>query len=423
MLLFILWFEFYRSRELSTTDEDYFKWTQWIFLKLFKAGLASQSEVPVNWCPALGTVLANVEVINGLSERGGHPVTRLPLRQWILHIGVYNDRLEADLNGLQWPEGTLSAQKQWIGRSEGASIKFTVDGISESFEVFTTRPDTLMGVTYVVLAPEHPLVTKLASSSQLNAVKGYQEKVSKKSDLERQMDKSKTGVFLGSYAIHPLTNEKIPIWIADYVLSSYGTGAVMAVPAHDERDYHFAKSYDLPIKQVISSVGNESNITLPFTNEGNLINSGNEFNGLSSKDATNKIIDKLESNSKGSRKISYRLKDWNFSRQRYWGEPIPIYFPVEILSNDQGLKSPLDGAPYKIHYNQPIPVEESELPLKLPEMENFHPGSDPQGCLARAKEWRFFQKNGQWFARETNTMPQVNDIVLLFYSFFFFNFL
>eukprot|EP00597_Dinobryon_sp_UTEXLB2267_P004289 CAMPEP_0170069554 /NCGR_PEP_ID=MMETSP0019_2-20121128/8183_1 /TAXON_ID=98059 /ORGANISM="Dinobryon sp., Strain UTEXLB2267" /LENGTH=868 /DNA_ID=CAMNT_0010277623 /DNA_START=20 /DNA_END=2626 /DNA_ORIENTATION=- len=401
-----LGFSYDWSRELSTTDEQYFKWTQWIFLQLFKSGLAAQSEVSVNWCPALGTVLANEEVINGLSERGNHPVVRQPLRQWVLKITHFADRLEQDLAGIEWPEGTLVAQKQWIGRSVGAAVQFTTD-LHGPIEVFTTRPDTLMGVTYLVLAPEHPLVDKLCSESQREAVQEYVQAVKGKSDLERTAtgkDKGKTGVFLGAYAVHPISGDRVPVWTADYVLAGYGTGAVMAVPAHDERDFEFAQIYDLPIKQVVAAA-NSGEVTLPYAEEGVVCNSGVDFDTLSSSDARNLIIQRLTDKNLGRQQVTYKLRDWVFSRQRYWGEPIPIYFPVEMLTADGG-GSPLAGDAHRIVYEKPIAVEESELPLTLPEMTDFHPGDDPQGCLARAKDWRFFQRDGQWFARETNTMPQ-----------------
>lgn len=349
--------------------------------------------------------MANEEIINGLSERGNHPVVRQPLRQWVLKITQYADRLEKDLEEIQWPEGTLSAQKQWIGRSEGVEIQFPIDGSSSLISIFTTRPDTLMGVTYIVLAPEHPLVNHLASDEQKQTVQDYVKKVSSKSDLERTstgVDKGKTGVFLGSYAVHPFTKEFIPIWVADYVLPNYGTGAVMAVPAHDERDFEFANKFALPILEVIKS--NQSEQSLPYCEDGVLVNSGDLFNGLASEDCRNVMLSELERQGSGIRKVSYKLRDWVFSRQRYWGEPIPIYFPVD-LEDPNG--NPIDGSPHRILYEHPIAVEESELPLKLPNMENFQPGEDPQGCLARAKEWRYFKKGDKWYARETNTMPQV----------------
>jgi len=411
-----LGFSYDWTRELATTDDEYVRWTQWIFLKLFNAGLASQSEVSVNWCPALGTVLANEEVIDGLSERGNHPVVRQPLRQWVLKITQYADKLEEGLDAMQWPEGTLTAQRQWIGRSVGASIKFAVEGSgNESIDVFTTRPDTLMGVTYVVLAPENPLVSKLMSKEQARVVTKYVSEVAGKSDLERTStgkDKGKTGVFLGAFAIHPISGEKVPIWAADYVLAGYGTGAVMAVPAHDERDYTFAEKFGLPIKQVITRVTKgEASVEeeeLPMCEPGTLCNSGEDLNGLDTNSGKTAIINRLAALKSGGEQVTYKLRDWVFSRQRYWGEPIPIYFPVEM--NGEG--SPADGAAHRICYEMPIAVDDADLPLKLPEMTNFQPGDDPQGCLARANHWRYFQKNGKWFARETNTMPQVKVMCL-----------
>ena len=406
-----LGFSYDWNRELATTDDNYVRWTQWIFLQLFRHGLATQSEVAVNWCPALGTVLANEEIIDGLSERGSHPVVRQPLRQWILKITDYADKLEEGLQGLDWPEGTLTAQKQWIGRSTGASIRFEVPQSDHNIEVFTTRPDTLLGVTYVVLAPEHPLVSLVTTQEKKNSVESYVIETARKSDLERTSigkDKGKTGIFTGSYAIHPLNGEPIPIWVADYVLMGYGTGAVMAVPAHDERDFEFAEKFSLSVKRVVQSSRGSDNDKLPMTTPGIACNSG-EFDGLTTDEAKAAVICKLSSVKKGDEKIIYKLRDWVFSRQRYWGEPIPIYFPVE-MSDPAG--DPRKGTPHKILYDKPIPVEDSELPLKLPEMKNFEPGDDPQGCLARAVDWRYFEKDGKWYSRETNTMPQVAEYLL-----------
>ena len=356
----------------------------------------------------VGTVLANEEIINGLSERGNHPVVRMPLRQWVLEITKYADKLESGLEDLQWPEGTLTAQKQWIGRSVGASIRFAVDGhAAEKIEVFTTRPDTLLGVTYVVLAPEHPLVSKFTTEDQRSAVNKYVSEVAGKSDLERTAtgaDRGKTGVATGAFAVHPLTGQHVPIWIADYVLAGYGTGAVMAVPAHDDRDFAFAEKFALPIIQVVQPSAANQNAELPFTAYGISCNSA-EFSGLSTDDCKKAIIDKLASVGAGGEQVTYKLRDWVFSRQRYWGEPIPIYFPV-IINTADGSGSPIEGAPHTICYDQPVPVSDDELPLRLPEMTDFHPGDDPQGCLARAKDWRYFQRDGKWYARETNTMPQ-----------------
>jgi len=406
----MLGFSYDWDKEIATTDVEYVKWTQWIFLQLFTKGLAQQSSVSVNWCPALGTVLANEEVINGLSERGDHPVERLPLRQWVLKITDYADRLEAGLDGLDWPQGTLVAQQQWIGKSEGCSIDFGVDGMEDkTITVFTTRADTLMGVTYVTLAPEHPLVSTVSSEEQKDAVEEYVKATSSRSDLDRTSSKDKTGVFTGGYAVHPITGEKVPIWVGDYVLGSYGTGAVMAVPAHDSRDLEFATKYGLDVKWVVDpSDGSEwDKEEGAFTELGAIINSG-EFDGLSSLDAKSKVAEKLADLEVGGKKITYKLRDWVFSRQRYWGEPIPIYFPVDFAEGvDPSSVDPKDdGCEHTIRFDNPIPVDEADLPLELPEMEDFKPGSDPAGCLARAKDWRYFQKDGKWFARETNTMPQ-----------------
>ena len=404
-----LGFSYDWSRELATTDDEYVRWTQWIFLQLFNKDLAMQSEVSVNWCPELGTVLANEEIIDGLSERGGFPVVRQPLRQWILKITEYADKLEEGLADMQWPEGTLSAQKQWIGRSVGASIEFEVEGSidkdqdKKKIEVFTTRPDTIMGVTYVVVAPESPLVKGITSAEKEAAVRDYISKVAGKSDMERTAtgkDKGKTGVFTGTYAVHPITGDKVPIWIADFVLASYGTGCVMCVPAHDERDFEFANKFGLQVKQVIRKESGET--VLPYIEEGAVCNSGEALDGLSVAKAKAAVIRILEKRGSGREKVTYKLRDWVFSRQRYWGEPIPIYFPVEMMEAG----SPVDGAKHSIDYEKPIAVDYADLPLKLPEMTDFKPGDDPAGCLARAKEWRYFQKDGKWFARETNTMPQ-----------------
>jgi leucyl-tRNA synthetase len=392
-----LGFSYDWSRELATTDVDYVKWTQWIFLKLFHRGLAYQAELPVNWCPALGTVLANEEVIDGKSERGGHPVVRLPLRQWTLKITQYADRLASELEGLDWPE-TRKKQRDWIGRSEGAEVDFGIESRDEKLRIFTTRPDTLYGATYLVLAPEHPLVPSLAIGEHRAAVMKYRDEVASKSDMDRTaLAKTKTGAFTGSYAIHPLTGDKLPIWVADFVLGSYGTGAIMSVPAHDQRDFEFAKQFGLPIVEVVSEDGqlhdamtwSEAKDADGFAVRSKILD------GKRTTEAKAAMIDHLEQNKLGTRKVQYKLRDWVFSRQRYWGEPIPIYFPV-------------DGDPEtgKIRYDQPIPVDEKDLPVNLPDLEDYKPSDDPTGPLARAKEWRFFQKDGKWFARETNTMPQ-----------------
>eukprot|EP00571_Detonula_confervacea_P010871 CAMPEP_0172300670 /NCGR_PEP_ID=MMETSP1058-20130122/2693_1 /TAXON_ID=83371 /ORGANISM="Detonula confervacea, Strain CCMP 353" /LENGTH=913 /DNA_ID=CAMNT_0013010507 /DNA_START=112 /DNA_END=2853 /DNA_ORIENTATION=+ len=408
----MLGFSYDWEKEMATTDVDYVKWTQWIFLQLYKKGLATQASKAVNWCPELGTVLANEEVINGLSERGDFPVERLPLRQWTLKITEYADRLEAGLEGLDWPSGTMTAQAQWIGKSTGTEIDFKVDGSEdEKITVFTTRADTLFGVTYVTLAPEHPLVSAVTSPDQKEEVDTYVTKTSSRSDLDRTSAKEKTGVFTGGYAIHPLTKEKVPIWVGDYVLGSYGTGAVMAVPGHDDRDFEFATKFGLDVKWVVEPAkkkdDEEVSTEEAFTALGVNVNSG-EFDGMKTNKAKKAITAKLEESSAGGPKITYKLRDWVFSRQRYWGEPIPIYFPVEFPEGvDAKDVDPKDeGCDHTIVYDSPIPVDEADLPLELPEMEDFSPGDDPAGCLARAKDWRYFQKDGKWFARETNTMPQ-----------------
>jgi len=409
----MLGFSYDWDREVATTDVEYVKWTQWIFLQLYKKGLAEQSVVSVNWCPMLGTVLANEEVINGLSERGDHPVERLPLRQWILKITEYADRLEEGLEGLDWPSGTMTAQKQWIGRSEGCNIDFDIEGggDGEMISVFTTRVDTLMGVTYVTLAPEHPLVSAVTTSDQKEVVDAYVKETSSRSDLDRMAAKEKTGAFTGGYAIHPLTGDKVPIWVGDYVLGSYGTGAVMAVPAHDQRDFEFAAKYGLDVVSVVEPKDDatkaEEENEEAFVEEGISINSG-EFNGLTTQKAKQAVTSKLEELQKGGSKVTYKLRDWVFSRQRYWGEPIPIYFPVDFPAGiDPTTADPkLDDCEHTIRFDDPIPVDEADLPLELPYLEDFQPGDDPAGCLARAKDWRYFQKGGVWYARETNTMPQ-----------------
>ena len=379
-----LGFSYDWDREVDTTDPEYYKWTQWIFIQLYNKGLAYVDEVAVNWCPALGTVLSNEEVVDGVSERGGHPVYRKPMKQWMLKITAYADRLLEDLDDLDWPESLKDMQRNWIGKSIGASIRFNVDGVDEQIEVFTTRPDTLYGVSYVVLAPEHELVKQLTTDDHLDAVEQYIVDSSKKSDLERtDLAKEKSGVPTGSYVIHPLTNERIPIWIADYVLNSYGTGAVMAVPAHDSRDYEFSQQYDLPIREVIEGERDEQGIV---TTDGVLIESG-EFTGLSSEDARVKIIDYLQTNDIGEAKTNYKLRDWLFSRQRYWGEPIPI------IHWEDGTMSTVD---------------ESELPVLLPETDDIKPSGTGESPLANITDWLEVTdpKTGMKGRRETNTMPQ-----------------
>jgi len=398
------------SREVDTTDPGYVKWTQWIFLQLFKEGLAFQSKVPVNWCAELGTVLANEEVIDGKSERGGHPVERLPLRQWMLKITAYADRLDEDLGALDWPD-TKAKQHHWIGRSEGAEVDFTVVGAPKDaprIRVFTTRVDTLPGATYIVLAPEHPLAIDLATPAQKDAVLAYVQAARAKSDIDRSdVTKTKTGVDTGARAENPLSGRSIPIWVADYVIGTYGTGAVMAVPAHDERDHAFALAYGLPIVQVVAPLdGARVDVrAAAFTDDGVACGDLGKlpliFVGLPSAEVREQTTAWLAQNDAGNPRVTYRLHDWVFSRQRYWGEPIPIYFPVDTKGDPR-----VPGAAFTIHYDQPIAVDESELPLQLPALDDFRPGTDPAGPLARVPEWRFFQKDGRWFARETNTMPQ-----------------
>ncbi|RUL56541.1 leucine--tRNA ligase [Lysinibacillus antri] len=379
-----LGFSYDWDREINTTDPEYYKWTQWIFIQLYKKGLAYIDEVAVNWCPALGTVLANEEVIDGKSERGGHPVERRPMKQWMLKITAYADRLIDDLEEVDWPESIKEMQRNWIGRSEGAEVTFTLDGSDEFFKVFTTRPDTLFGATYCVLAPEHKLVAQITTAEQQTAVDAYLEKVKLKSDLERtDLAKEKTGVFTGAYAVNPINGEKVPVWIADYVLATYGTGAIMAVPAHDERDYEFAREFGLPIIPVLEGgdIENEA-----FTGDGPHINS-DFLNGLGKAEGITKAIEWLEEKGVGEKKISYRLRDWLFSRQRYWGEPIPV-----------------------IHWEDGTmtTVPEEELPLVLPKTSNIRPSGTGESPLANIDEWVNVVDSvtGKKGRRETNTMPQ-----------------
>ncbi|AGK55275.1 leucine--tRNA ligase [Bacillus sp. 1NLA3E] len=379
-----LGFSYDWDREVNTTDQSYYKWTQWIFLQLYKKGLAYIDEVAVNWCPALGTVLANEEVIDGKSERGGHPVERRPMKQWMLRITAYADRLLEDLDEVDWPESIKEMQRNWIGRSEGAEITFHIDGYDETFTVFTTRPDTLFGATYAVLAPEHPLVGVISTDSQKEAVKVYLDQIKSKSDLERtDLAKDKTGVFTGAYAINPVNGEKMPIWIADYVLMSYGSGAIMAVPAHDERDYEFAKKFELPIIEV---VGGGDISTEAYTGDGDHVNS--EFlNGMNKVDGIQAMISWLEERKIGMKKVTYRLRDWLFSRQRYWGEPIPI------IHWEDGTMSA---------------VPEDQLPLVLPKTSEIKPSGTGESPLAIIKDWVNIEDptTGKKGRRETNTMPQ-----------------
>ena len=387
------------SREVNTTDPGYFKWTQWIFLKLFERGLAFQAEIPVNWCPELGTVLANEEVIDGKSERGGFPVVRQPLRQWQLRITAYADRLADELESLDWPE-TKQKQREWIGKSEGAEVDFPLVGHPGHLTVYTTRPDTLFGATYMVIAPDHRLTLEITSPEHRAEVETYVRAAARKSDMERTaLNKEKTGVPIGARAVNPLTGKEIPIFTADYVLGAYGTGAIMAVPAHDERDFEFAQKFALPIVEVVSADGAlHQGLGAAYVDEGVAVRSG-QFDGLRTAEMKAQVTAHLEQQGIGRRKVNYKLRDWVFSRQRYWGEPIPIYFPVKTDGD------PRRGAAYTIDYGSPIAVSEAELPLALPELDDYKPG-DPSGPLAKALDWRFFQKDGKWFARETNTMPQ-----------------
>lgn len=377
----MLGFSYDWDKEITTSDPSYYKWTQWIFLKLYENNLAYVDFKPVNFCPELGTVLANEEVIDGKSEVGGFKVIRKPIRQWLLKIPNYADKLLEGLNEVDWPTSTLDMQRNWIGRSEGAKVIFHVADTEYNFDVFTTRVDTLFGCTYCVLAPEHKLVDLITSKEQLDKVQAYKKAVESKSDLDRtELNKEKTGVFTGAYAINPINNKKVPIYIADYVLASYGSGAVMAVPAHDERDYEFAHKYDLDIIRVIKGEDD----TLPYVNDGEHINS--DFaDGLNIVDAKNAIINKLVEMGKGEKTVNYKLRDWLFSRQRYWGEPIPI------VNYDDGTMGEL---PY------------SELPLVLPELEEYKPSGTGESPLVHAKEWLDVTINGKHGTRETNTMPQ-----------------
>ncbi|MCA9725074.1 leucine--tRNA ligase [Kurthia gibsonii] len=379
-----LGFSYDWDREINTTDPSYYKWTQWIFIQLYKKGLAYIDEVAVNWCPALGTVLANEEVIDGKSERGGHPVERRPMKQWMLKITAYADRLIDDLEDVDWPENIKDMQRHWIGRSEGAEVDFKIKGTDKQFRVFTTRPDTLFGATYTVLAPEHEFVKDITTPEQKEAVQAYLDQVKMKSDLERtDLAKEKTGVFTGAYAINPINGQEVPIWIADYVLASYGTGAIMAVPAHDERDYEFAKQFDLPIIPVLEGGNIEE---AAFTEDGPHINSG-FLNGLDKEEGIQKAIAWLEENKVGEKKVTYRLRDWLFSRQRYWGEPIPI-----IHWEDGSITT----------------VPEDQLPLELPKTKDIHPSGTGESPLANIAEWVNVvdPETGMKGRRETNTMPQ-----------------
>lgn len=390
------------DREVSTTDPEYFRWTQWIFLKLYNSWfnpatrkaepidtytgsepdsvrLAYVAEMPVNWCPQLGTVLANEEVIDGKSEVGGFPVERRPLRQWMLRITAFGDRLIEGLDGLDWPEGIKLLQRNWIGRSEGALVKFEIENSKCDVEVFTTRTDTLFGATYMILSPEHPLVESITTAAQKEAVEKYQAAVASKSDLERaELNKEKTGVFTGAYGINPVNGDKIPVWIADYVLMGYGTGAIMAVPAHDERDFEFATKFQLPIREVVK--GSDNAEVTCFSGEGIAVNSG-FLDGLTTAEAKKKITLWLEERGLGRGTVNYKLRDWLFSRQRYWGEPFPIVW---------------ENGKHRM-------ISEDELPLVQPDMEDFKPTGTPEPPLSKAREWVRYSETAE---RETNTMPQ-----------------
>ncbi|KHF28517.1 Leucine--tRNA ligase [Paenibacillus sp. P1XP2] len=379
-----LGFSYDWDREISTTDPEYYKWTQWIFIQLYKKGLAYVAELPVNWCPALGTVLANEEVIDGKSERGGHPVIRKPMRQWVLKITEYAERLLEDLEELDWSESIKDMQRNWIGKSKGAEVNFAIEGHSGQLTVFTTRPDTLFGASYCVLAPEHELVAEITTPEQQEAVKAYQDLAARKSDLERtDLAKDKTGVFTGAYAVNPVNGAKLPIWIADYVLAGYGTGAIMAVPGHDTRDWEFAKQFGLDIIEVVKG-GNVQEEA--YTGDGEHVNSG-FLDGLGTEEAIAKMIAWLEENGKGQGKTTYRLRDWLFSRQRYWGEPIPI-----LHLEDGTMKT----------------VPEDQLPLMLPDIDQIKPSGTGESPLANVTEWveTVDPETGMKARRETNTMPQ-----------------
>ena len=377
-----LGFSYDWDREFATSDPDYYKWTQWIFTKMYDAGLAYVAEMPVNWCPALGTVLANEEVIDGKSERGGYPVIRKPMRQWVLKITAYAERLLKDLDLVDWPESTKEMQRNWIGKSVGAEVVFKIKDTDKEFTVFTTRCDTLFGATYCVMSPEHPFVNEITTAEHVDEVKAYQEAAARKSDLERtDLNKDKTGVFTGAYAINPVNGKEVPIWISDYVLAGYGTGAIMAVPAHDTRDYEFAKKFDLPIIQVLEGgdISKEA-----WTQDGKHINS--EFlNGMGKEEAIQAMLDWLEEHHCGQRKVNYKLRDWLFSRQRYWGEPIPIIHMEDGTMRTVGL---------------------DDLPLELPATDNYMPNAEGESPLSHVTDWLNVEIDGVKGKRETNTMPQ-----------------
>jgi leucyl-tRNA synthetase len=371
------------SREINTTDPDYYRWTQWIFLRLYEQGLAYEAEVPVNWCEALGTVLANEEVIDGKSERGGHPVVRKPMRQWLLKITAYADRLLEDLDDLDWPEHLKRMQREWIGRSEGAEVDFRVDE-EHVFTVFTTRPDTLFGATFCVLAPEHPLVGEITTEARRAAVRAYVARTARRSERDRIAEsKQKSGVFTGAHAVNPVNGETIPVWIADYVLPSYGTGAVMAVPGHDQRDWEFAHTFDLPVREVVAG-GDVARAA--HEGDGTLVNSG-LLDGLDVAAAKARITAWLEERSTGRGRVQYRLRDWLFSRQRYWGEPFPI------LHREDG---------------RTVALPDDALPVRLPDVSSYRPTGTGESPLAAVHDWVRTQdpRDGAPARRETNTMPQ-----------------
>ena len=366
------------DKEISTCEPDYYKWTQFLFIQFFKKNLAYQKKVPVNWCPDLKTILANEEVVDGKSEVGGYPVIKKPIKQWLLSITKYAEKLLQGLKTLDWPERTIEGQKNWIGKSNGARVFFSIKNFNKNMEIFTTRPDTIFGVTFMVLSPEHPLTTQITAKEYQKKVQAYKERSLHISDVERKVAENKTGVFTGAYAIHPFTKEEIPIWTADYVLMDYGTGAIMAVPAHDERDFEFAKKFNLPIKKIMECE------TLPFTEDSVHIQS-DFLNGLDKKQAVKKAIQELENNQCGKREIQYKLKDWIFSRQRYWGEPFPI-----------------------VHFkNQTKNIDEKDLPVTLPETTYYEPSEQGEPPLARHKGFINFidSKTGEKGRREDSTMP------------------
>ncbi|MBQ8206063.1 MAG: leucine--tRNA ligase [Bacilli bacterium] len=376
----MLGFSFDWSKQISTCDPKFYKWTQWIFKKLLEEGLAKLIDMPVNWCEELGTVLANDEVIDGKSERGGFPVVRKNMKQWVLDIPAYAERLLSGLDTIDWPDSTKEIQRNWIGKSVGAHVTFKVNNSEDSFVVFTTRADTLFGATYCVLSPEHALVSKITTEEQKEQVEAYVKAAAAKSDLERtELNKDKTGVWTGAYAINPVNNNLIPIWISDYVLATYGTGAIMAVPAHDERDYAFAKKFNLPIIQVLEG-GDIS--TQAHTEDGTHINSG-FLNGLNKQDAIDTMIKFLEENNIGKKQINYKMREWVFARQRYWGEPIPVIFVGDEI----------------------VPLSDEELPLVLPLVDDYGRSKDGSSPLENAKDWINVTLNGKQGKRESSTMP------------------